>query len=90
MKHLLNPDEQVMSAVVRLNDTPDFQVLKAYLFDLVKPTIIEKWKLRKDPIENCWSQGAMQLLDDIQEVTIKALGWIEQIYASKKGGHGNV
>jgi hypothetical protein len=80
MNQLPKPDEDVLKAFVRLEGNRDFQTIMDFLGGFCPAYVVQKSKRQAIEVALRWSQGAMQVLDDIKEISAKALEWIEAEY----------
>ena len=90
MKRLPNPDDEVLKAVIDLEDNRSFEVIKAYLLDECAPFIAERMRSQKEEVVVRWEQGAGQAIDDLREMFGASLGWMEKrLTQRKKEGSSN-
>jgi hypothetical protein len=91
LPQLSTGDEQVLQAIVHLEDDPYFQVLKDWLTNDCPGFILERFKARAGNTEqDIMDKGALQALDDIRETFNQAITWLGNIKLRKKEGAQNV
>ena len=92
MKHLIEPDREVLRAFVRLEDNLDFQSFLQYLFDQSRPVVLNKLAQQRDVVAIHQMQGACQVIDDLREITAKAVGLLGKklIHDQQKEENANV
>ena len=83
MMQLPKPDEDVLKALVRLEGNHDFQTIIDFLGNFSSAYLAEKNKRQALEVPLRWSQGAMQVLDDIKEISAHALEWLEAEYLKR-------
>ena len=79
MKRLPIPDERTMQAMCRLEGMQDWQIVKAWLMDLSPAYIVERFKARRDTMEDLLDKGALQTIDDLNEAMSKSTKWLGDI-----------
>lgn len=73
-------DQRLLMAIARLNNNSDFRMFREYLQE-VPTRISNKLKASKDDHEIHWDQGAMQVIDDLEETFDNAHEWAKAIHS---------
>lgn len=87
MKRLPVPEKPVLQAVMQLKHHPAWALFDEFLFDFCEQYMFERFKARKDPMEDTLDKGALQLLDDLRAITTNAEKWYTD--KLKKEGKGS-